>query len=230
MVLAAAVAVCRPLPAAIDPGADAKSPESVYIAPTSLISYRMRHADGLFREFDRGEDAVSQIVGARGWHGTVRGDKITVWSGRDVKDGTAEYRFADGRISGMTLNGKKLNVPQRPLPHRNDPIDALWPEFQDGRRNEKAFFDVWRNLGRLRVFFENPNKTALLFVEFALVAPFLAMLKARAWKMAGIAISLLFFFLTVKTGSRSGVLAYVCGVLFLAGFMVPLRKSIRARN
>ena len=180
-----------------------------YFAPTSLISFRMREQNGLFREFDRGSNGVGELVGAHGWRGTIDGDAVIIKAGKHSKDEAGEYKFIEGKPEEITDDDG--------LP-KGEKLADLWPSRQNWHRNDEKFFDVWREVGRFRAGYKNPNKSGLLFAEIGLLMLSLAASRRKWLRVTAIAAATVMFTFTVMTGSRSSVIAYLSGAAILVGF------------
>ena len=61
-----------------DPATNASAAASAYIAQENMILYRMRYPDGSYREFEHNFDNPDVLRSTGGWHGRVKGDRITI--------------------------------------------------------------------------------------------------------------------------------------------------------
>ena len=181
-----------------------------YLAPVSLTTVRMVQPDGLAREFERDPRHPEQMVGAFGWVAEERGDSVIVTSGRDVTEGVVRLTFVEGRLRQFERAGKVWKFPQSAMPPRDGSVLDLWPKAAS-RRQTMRDHDIWRNTGRLRLWFVNPNRAGLFFAELGLLALGMLVFRRRSLKIAGLVAAVVSFFFLMQTGSRGGVLAFLAG-------------------
>ena len=207
-----------------DPVTRTNGAEAVYFAPASALTYRLWQSDGVFREFELTQRNPGEFEGALGWHGTVDGDRATVFSGQDAAE-PFRLDFERGRLRHAKRGDRAVDFAVSPLPLRPEPIGILWPQPCSREEVEKVT-DIWKTAGRFRLFYNNPNRTGLLFAELGLLALALVFVRRQELKVCGLLLAGLFFLLTVQTGSRGGVAAFVTGVLLLALFRLHLRRCL----
>ena len=195
-----------------------------YFAPENQLFYRMRYADGGYREFQRSLDDLSRMDGAGGWRVWLTGDGGAVVSGRG-KEGRERYVFENGRLVSCTLPGGSQSFAYED--ERVPPDDAV-PPFLFGSIQEKAWHSAsfaktpksankllkgkWNKSGRLRWPFDNPNENGFLYASLALLSLYLTMFRRRWFVIAGCLLSIAFLAPLVQTASRGAYLALAVGL------------------
>jgi len=200
-----------------DPDADPGAAAAAYLAPVSSTTVRMVQPDGLAREFDRDPLDPDRLVGAYGWLGEETADGVVFTTGRDVPKGAAKLVFEDGRLRRFERKGRTWSFPAQAMPIREGSVRDLWPTAKS-RRQAMKDHDAWRNTGRLRLWFVNPNRAGLLFAELGLLALALLALRRRWANVVGLIASAVCFYMIVRTGSRGGIVAFLAGASVLAAF------------
>ena len=154
-----------------DPQKEPEKAAAAYFAPESLILFRMRYPDGTYREFMRNFDKPNRLRSVGGWVANIKGDRITVKSGRDVDGGPASFVFQKGRLVEFAQGGVKKTFPyegvERPLAgdvppyHFGDALDtkegktgkasrAKRQRHAIDRKSFKSFTGKWKKSGRLQ--------------------------------------------------------------------------------
>ena len=178
-----------------------KNPEKalgMYIAPENSLIYRMRQPDGSTREFERIYARPGTLASVRGWKGRFAKDAVAVESGPDVKGGRISYLFERGRLVGFSREGSQpvsfdYEAPRPVLPEEQSPILKALVPIPPGTKSaiDREFDRKWKRSRRLQFPYQNPNRSAMLYCEIAVLA------------LAGV----LFFV-------RRRSLRIVCGVVF----------------
>ena len=213
--------------AADDGGLDAiSSIESLsgsYIAPVNALMFRMRQPDGTIREYERSWLKPLKIKGPDGWSGRIKGGRIMLHSGKKSHGPSLGLVFSDGKLEQVSRNGKEHVFSKPEAFPLSAEIGSLWtaaPELTDDLRRK---FDAWQGKNRLRLGFVNPNRAALLFIQIALLALSVLLMRnpRRKWFcVAGGAVLLTAIVLLLLTGSRAGLVALFAGVGVLLFFRV----------
>lgn len=210
-----------------------------YFAPENQLFYRMRYAEGGYREFQRSLDDLRVMDGANGWKAVLAGGTKIIVTGKGPK-GPERYEFANGRLVSCTLAGEVSNfaynderiVPEGAEPpfHFGSEQEALLHTASHAKAPKSAaqlLKGKWAKSGRLRWPFENPNENGYLYASFALLSLYLMVFSRRALKIAGAVLFFAFFIPTLLTGSRGSLLAMAVGMVppMLVHFRVLLRSK-----
>lgn len=217
---------------------------SAYIAPENQIFYRLRHENGLYREFQRAMEAPQVMLGAGGWRGFFDGGHIVVQApgGRNGEI-PPTWVFLNGRITRFVASGVTNDIPYNTV--RVAPEGVAPPYFFGTRQEETAvgakkarksvqtvkknlFKNKWNKKERLCWPFASPNENGALFAGFAILAFALLLFGERPFKkslavavtvkiVAGILFAV-FGALLICTISRSAFLGAFVGCLAVAAF------------
>ncbi len=183
----------------------------MYVAPMAGTAlYRLYMPDAGVVEFKiRSKDGRS-FVGPPGWTARRDGDAFTI-EHRQAKSPMVAYRFLKGRPDTVSVGKDKMRVVVDTEPSYSGPIPEMWNEDRSAETEERIK-DIWRGSGRFRLFYRNPNRTAMLFVSFGFV--FLSMLIyfSRPWiKAVGSVGFIACGVLQYMTGSRSLLAVFLLG-------------------
>ena len=159
---------------------------SAYIAPANQIFYRLRHEDGLYREFQRDMDALEAMFGAGGWKGFFTNGTIVVQAPeRKTGEVPPTWVFRNGRVTRFIAHGVTNEIPYNAV--RAAP-EGVAPPYFFGTRQEAAaigakkakknaksitknlFKNKWDSKERLTWPFPNPNENGFLFAGLAILA------------------------------------------------------------
>ena len=190
---------------------------------------RLIQPDGRERTLFRdAEDPDTLMSADRAWVGECRERDILVRSNPETKvAGETGFLFQNGLLRRMLLNGREYAAPRA---QKRDGVASLWPEAKTRLVADEAP-DIWSHGERLRLWFDNPNKAGLLFVELLLSALFLFKFRRRWAGLAAGGLVAAFFLALVKTSSRGAILALVLGLCAIAlGRLRALRSMLTRRN
>ena len=200
------------------------------IVPLNPYMLRMRQPDGVERILQRDPAQPEVLKCPPPWVGEVRGSQIVVMTDPELKDGQTGFLFKRGRLEMMILDGKEYKVPAgRPI---YASIRDLWPKITKKmvRAVTNSFRVHWKGR-RFTLFYENPNRTAMLLVEVMLLLFATFRMRGRlgvAVKLLALPIIAVSFYGLVRTGSRGGMVALMIGLAGL--FVFHLRSLLRLRN
>lgn len=198
------------------PGAALK----MYIAPENRVIFKLRQPDGSTREFERDYSRPGALRGARGWRGAYGGSRIKIKSGPNAKGGEIGYVFDKGRLVKFQREGSspvQYTYDRKPpsLPEEESPLlRALMPLTEQAKEKiNRQYKSKWSKSGRLQFPYRNPNRSAMLFSEIALLALSVALFFRRKMLIAG---ALLVFALSVGcmawAGSRGAMLGFAAAM------------------
>lgn len=189
-------------------GAGANADVLSRFAPVSRDVYKMRQPDGAERFFIRDADEPHTVIGEQGWIGEVDGKRAVIRSGTEDGPEGIGYLFDRGRLALTLRDGKQSRVGKNTGEKPVKAISALWTGVRP------QFKDVWKDSGRVRLWFVNPNDAGTLFAEIAVTA--LVLFFARRRKVVCFTMAVL---LSVGgmcgvflTGSRGALVAAVLGM------------------
>lgn len=212
--LALLVASCSAvLPAAeLDLNAEAERFSQMYFAPMDGGNFcRLFHPDLGMVEFRRRWKS-HQFIGAAGWRAEEDGQGTVVVQ---PPDSPCLYQFLNGRPQTLVAGERKLRMSFEEEPVIPGGIPELWEGAEEDA--EEFFWKKWP--GRFAPFYKNPNHSCVLFTSFLLVAFWVFMYAEKRWlAVLGLAGTVVFGWLTVKTEARTGFVAAGAGLLILWGF------------
>lgn len=194
-----------------------------YIAPVNALMFRMRQPDGTIREYERSWFDPLKLKGPDGWTGRIKDSRIMLHSGKRSHGPSLGLIFSDGKLEQVSRDGKEHAFKQPKAFPLSAEIGSLWtaaPELTDDLRRK---FDTWQGKNRLRLGFVNPNRAALLFIQIALLALSVLLMRnpRRKWFcVAGGAVLLAAIVLLLLTGSRGGLVALLAGAGILLFFRI----------
>ena len=199
------------------------------IVPLNPYMLRMRQPDGVERILQRDPAQPEVLICPPPWVGEVRGFQTVVMTDPGFKEGQTGFLFERGRLKLMILDGNEHRIAggKPKYTARED----LWPKVTEAmmKAATDAFRVHWH--GRFKLFYENPNKTAMLLVEVMLLLFATFRMRGRlgvAVKLLSVPIIALSFYGLVRTGSRGCMVALMTGV---AGLLVfHLKSLLRLRN
>ena len=199
--------------------------------PVNSELFRMRQLDGTERILVRDRNNPNGLHATYGapWVGGIRseGRMINVLTRPGYKGKKIEYCFIDGILRYMSVGEKDTEFPPGSFAAPTNSIESLWPAAELTEA-EKKTDDIWNGTGRLRIFSDNPNRTALIFAEVAVVAFALALFAGSWWgRIPGLLLGLALIYPLLRTESRGGLLAFLVGVASL--LVLRFRKGIRWR-
>ena len=159
---------------------------SAYIAPANQIFYRLRHENGLYREFQRDIETPQLMLGAGGWKGFFEGGHIVIQApGKANGEVPPTWVFLNGRVTRFIAPGVTNDIPYNAA--RKAP-EGVAPPYFFGTRQEAAavgarkakkdaknitknlFKNKWDGKERLTWPFANPNENGFLFAGLAILA------------------------------------------------------------
>lgn len=233
------------LPAAVerlgfDPATNAQEAASAYIAPESIVFYRMRLPNGNCYEFEHDFARPHVLRGPAGWKGRITGDDISVVSGPRLEGGRAKFKFRLGRLVEFSQGKNKISFPYetpREATRGGAPVyvgDELSLSLPKDKAHKKAvsiakgvMAGKWRKSGRLSWPSENPNVNGFLYASAAIFASFFFYMRRRAVKIAGAALFVAAFGATAATASRGALLALA--VALAPGFLLHARQLLKSK-
>lgn len=183
-------------------------PEQSICMPVNSRVWKLLLPDGTKHVFLRDADdpAILQGTGGTPWAGVIRPERNMVnFVSRKERGGDgAELCFVGGRLRFGESGGVQQEF--TPKPSEKAP-EELWPQEPNEASRDAA--DIWRADRRLRFLSRNPNRSALLLVQLALVALGLVLGTRGKWfrLMGGMGMVLLLAMLAM-TGSRGGMVAF----------------------
>jgi len=202
---------------------------STFVQINSLM-FRMRQPDGVERLFIRNRDDPSRLHSTTPpWVGAIRPDRrmANIFTDATFKGEKTEFCFVEGALRFLSVGKKDYEFSPADMPVCTNDVASLWPaaELTDW---EKAQNDMWKGGGRLRIFSNNPNRTALIFVELGILALALALFgRTVIWRVHGTVWTLVFIVLQVQAASRGGFLAFLVGSAILLS--IRLRRGASRR-
>ena len=189
--------------------------------PINSALFRMRQPDGIERILVRNpEDPNCLRCATKPWIGAIRPERrmINVLTSPDFKGEKTEFCFVDGRLRFMSVGKKDYEFKPSDYAAPTNSVAALWPSTEL-TEEEKKGTDIWKKSGRLRLFSKNPNRTALIFVELAVVALGIALFAGSwVWRLPGVLLTLGSAFFMFQAQSRGGFLAFLAGSAVLLFF------------
>ena len=220
-----------------------KHPEQalgMYIAPENSLIYRMRQPDGSTREFERVYSQPGVLRSIRGWKGQFGRDLVSVESSPDVKGGRISYLFKRGRLVGFSREGAEpvtfeYGAARPALPEEQSPILKALVPIPQGTKSaiDKEIDRKWKKSRRLQFPYSNPNRSAMLYSEIAILAlaGFLFFVRRRSLRIASGVVFALAVGCLAWAGSRGAMLGFAAALLCFAlsriGF---IRSALRQRR
>ena len=163
------------------------------------------------------------------WVGAVRpsedGQMINVLTHPDFRGEKTEFCFLNGHLRFMSVGKKdyEFNPKDYAVPTRT--IASLWPDHVGMSAQDAAQADIWSGTNRLRLFSRNPNRTALLIAEAAMIVLGIGLFAGSWWlRIPGIILGLLSIHPLLLTESRTGLAAYLVGLA--AWLVIRFRKGV----
>lgn len=191
------------------------------------LNYRMWRAalpNGERQDFLQDDDnpLILHGIGERTWVGVRRPDDglINILTRPGVKKTPkVELGYLQGYLRFMDCCGRQYEFAKPTVPTNS--LSSFWKEKRCPADQTKV--GIWRDSSRLTFLSSNPNRSAILFVQLALIA-LGVLLVAHGWKrhvsILCLCGALILLFLT---GSRGG------GVAFALGAMAEVLVVFRAR-
>lgn len=194
--------------------AEAERFSQMYFAPMDGANFFRLYAPETGTVEFRKDWRTGGLLGAGGWRakwGKNKGDVTVLAPGSQIA-----YTFRKGRPFCMEEpGGKKLQMQFEGEPIIHGAIPSMW----DGAKEEALETVARKWPTRFSLFYVNPNHSAVLFAELALLSLFAFLYFRRPYLVAigavGFAASV---FLLLKTEGRGGVLALAVGAVLLIGF------------
>ena len=204
----------------------------MYVAPMAGASlYRLYAPDIGMVEFKVKSEGGHNFAGPSGWSAQLEGDSFVVWH-RPKGQPAVTYRFVKGCPESVAIGKERISIDKKAAPSCSGPIPELWNENLSDEEKERIK-DIWRDSGRLRLFYRNPNRAATLLSSLVLLLFAFALYSHRRWMscicaagFAGMA------WLQFLAGSRSMFLASFLGCAFILACrfrnMLNWRRSVVA--
>lgn len=192
---------------------------------------KMRLPDGKEMLLFRQPDDNSLLNAWDPWVGAVRscedGQMINVLTrpGSKGKKSKTEFCFLNGRLRFMSVGDKDYEFNPKDYAVPTHAIASLWPDHTEMTAQDHAQADIWAGSHRLRLFSRNPNRTALLIAEAAMVALGIGLFAGSWWlRILGILLGLLSIHPLLLTESRTGLVAFLVGLAAL--LLIRFRKGV----
>ena len=200
--------------------------ESSFV-PVNARMFRMRQPDGTVRMFVRDEEEPNLLYGEGGWTAELDGRQTLAMNDAEKPQDRRGFLFVNGYLRKQLVGERETSV--RVPPPGDDPasLTGLWPD-RDSRLVAEEAPDIWSGGTRLRLWFDNPNKAGLLFVELSLAALALVFLSPLGLRILGGILFLAAFTGLVLTSSRGALLSLLCGLAVVG--LVRLRSLLTVRR
>lgn len=183
----------------------------MYFAPMDGANFYRLYAPGTGMVEFRRNWSTGGLDGAGGWTASLSGADATV---REPGSG-AVYSFRNGRPNSMvSSDGRNVRMDFDDEPVIQGRVPPMW----EGAREEalETAYGKWLNSGRFSLFFVNPNHTAMLLAEIALLGLFVFLYIRRWWLfIPGAALFASAAYYLMKTDGRGGFLALAAGSFIL---------------
>ncbi len=206
--------------AIVAPGLSADGLRLPTFTPENDFIYRLDFPDGTEKLFFRPDVNLDNLIGEDGWGATLSRRSATVFSPSGKKPQEV-YEFNKGELKSFLRNG--LHTAYAPTGTLVDAtFEDIFADDSEMLREEivASRSELWRESGRMRFLYQNPNKTAVLMVYALLLGIVLLCCrpKSRVWiaRTVGAVIVLLSGVGIVLTSSRGGMLAAACATAFVA--------------
>lgn len=191
------------------------------IVPKNFLVFEMTQPDGVRRVLQRNLEDPSLLTGDYPWIGEIRGDRITVMTNPEFKQGQTGFMFYKGELKLMLLDGEEYEIPSPAGGVCTKDISSLWKRDQlIAKMKTSDEYKIWRPGGRLRLWFENPNKAGAFLAGAALLSLILCFGRAKALKIIGGFLFFGFFIYAVMTSSRGALLGCATGSAVILLFSV----------
>lgn len=196
-----------------------------YFAPICPFYYRMMGPDGLLREFT--QLGRRSFQSPAGWTAKSVGERIVVEDPMSRR-----YVFKRGRLVVYEddKGRHKFSYPVEPCYGGRPPplwgLDAKEAESKALKRRFAHKFDIWRDTGRFKMWFRNPNAAGGLLACLALVGVALFLGAGKVRIVLGALVSVAALVGLVLTASRGGLVAFAAGFAVLIALSF-LRRAIR---
>ena len=190
---------------------------------------KMRLPDGKDMLLFRQPDDNSIMNAWDPWVGAVRpyedGLMINVLTRPGFKGEKTEFCFLNGHLRFMSVGGKDYEFNPKDYAVPTYTIASLWPDHVELTAQDHAQADIWSGTNRLRLFSRNPNRTALLIAEAAMVMLGIGLFAGSWWlRIPGILLGLLSIHPLLLTESRAGLAAFLFGLATL--LVIRFRKGV----
>jgi hypothetical protein len=196
----------------IDPS-NAKTFKHSRIVPKNAVIFEMTQPDGVKRIFQRDFDDESILLGDNPWIGEEQNNRITIMTNPEFKKGQTGFLFDKGWLRLMLLNGKQYKINKIPFNVSTNTVQSLWKrESLIKQMGVDDKYKIWRNDGRLRLWFENPNKAGAFLTGMAFLSLLLCLRRYRFLKVLGLLLFFTFLFGVVQTSSRGALLGCLVGI------------------
>ena len=197
--------------------------------PVNGKIYRVILPDGREMRLIRHPDDASILTGEDPWVGAVRpvkeGQLINVVTSPAFKGEKTEFCFLNGRLRFMSVGKKDYEFKPEDCALPSRTIASLWPDQAELTAQDTTQADMWSGTNRLRLFSRNPNRTALLIAEAAMVVLGIGLFAGSWWlRIPGILLGLLSIHPLLLTESRTGLAAYLVGLAAL--LVIRFRKGV----
>ena len=213
--------------------------ESTFV-PLNYEVARLTQPDGTVRYFYRDRADPDLLLGEDPWQGYSQYGRTVIRTRDDFTGGSTEFEFYNGTLRRMSFGPEQIVVKPVKHPSLDTAIPELWKKRESGMVDEVKKLDIWKDSGRFRLpvgGFVNPNKTAAVFMELAVVflslLLFLASRRRFVWAVLSAVPAAFMVYLLLLTQSRGCLLGLVAGgaallVGYLRGLMTIRRFGLLA--
>lgn len=197
--------------------------------PINGKMFMMRQPDGWVIQLLRQPHDNSVLTAYYPWVGGIRpsneGQLINVLTDPNFSGEKTEFCFLNGHLRFMSVGEKDYEFNPSAYATPTNAIASLWPSREEMKPPDPSEWDVWNGTNRLRWFARNPNHSALLIAEAAIVLLGIGLFFGSWWvRVPGLTLGLAFLHPLLRTESRAGLLAFLIG--FLALLLIRFRKGI----
>lgn len=198
--------------------------------PINSRLYRMVQPDGVERIFSRDWDDPNLLhCGKTPWIGVIRPEHhlINICTEPAFKGEKTEFCFLDGALRFMSVGAKDYSFDPEEYQPPAKASEFSWLKT-DPTPEEMAAVDMWRGAGRFRFLSRNPNRTALVCAQVALVFLGLTLFATSGvWRVHALLLTIISTLLLFQTQSRGGLLGFAFGVF--AMFCFRWKRGISRR-
>ena len=189
--------------------------------PENASVFKMTQPDGAVRRVYKDRETQSFLMAAPWMCESDESNAVCVRTEQGFKGGETIFFFRGGLLERLVLNGRSYPYEQPNVASANA-IPALWEKVHEGMMDAvRSGKDIWTDGSRFRLKFGrffNPNTTAALLVELALLAAALLVSRKRWLLIPGLAGLIASLWFLQRTLSRGGLLAFAFGLVILLGF------------
>ena len=204
-------------------------PVDSYVAPAGINHYQVRRPDGQIWLLEYHPLGLWQLQGEFPWVGEVAGRYVRLCTNPQVPITPQEILFRDGRLLYANQYGRSYDFSFNEDGLRGAPLETLWPKAPEhvGKAHQNDERDFWRNTTRLRLWYLDPNRAAVLCVQIALIGLTAFLFTGGFWRIHGAVWLASGFAAMIQSSSRGGFVGFLCGAAVLGSVWVV--RSVRRR-